>query len=179
MAAVIAMSSTRNCLLRRILNKPAAPSPVSAPKHKINNMSDTDQTGTQPEAQPAQAATPAQSVVPAAAEASPAAAPAAEPTPTVGAFGTTRGSGLARGKRPASTPASTGPAKSEYTPTSIEVVKTETSFVNPFAPAEAPAPAPVKVEEAPAKPVVEAAPTRHLATQPKPGPRPRSGFAVR
>src|SRR5687767_10377601 len=78
----------------------------------------------------------------------------AAPAASFPSFGTSRGSGLARGKR-ASTPATTSnttPAASgEYTPTAIQVITTEREYKNPFAPetpaepvqASAPAPAPV------------------------------------
>jgi hypothetical protein len=66
-------------------------------------------------------------------------------------FGSTRGSGLARGKRPTNSPASTATAASaEYTPTAIEVVTAPREYQNPFAPAEVPAAA-----AAPAARVVE------------------------
>ena len=75
-------------------------------------------------------------------------------------FGSTRGSGLARGKRPAAGPAvSTAAAPSNYTPTAIEVVNAPREYTNPFAPAEA-APAveaPVVVAAQPAR-IVETAP---------------------
>jgi len=96
-------------------------------------------------------------------------------------FGSTRGSGLLRGKRPTTSPASTTTAAStEYTPTAIEVVTAPREYQNPFAPAEtpaavtepvaavAPAPAapvpvaPVKEESAPvAETVSAAAPAQH------------------
>ncbi len=91
------------------------------------------------------------------------AAPAAAPTetavlPPTGAFGTSRGTGLARGKRPgppAAKPASTTPAG--YQPSSIEVIRPRSEYKNPFtgetsvgapavnepAPQAAPPPAPV------------------------------------
>src|SRR6187402_100719 len=78
-------------------------------------------------------------------------APAAE-FPT---FGTTRGSGLARGKRPSAGPAAaTAAAPSDYKPTAIEVVNAPREYTNPFAPAEPVAPAPVA---APVAPVVAVA----------------------
>ncbi len=52
-------------------------------------------------------------------------------------FGSTRGSGLARGKRPSNSPASTAataPA-SEYKPTAIAVLNAPREYQNPFAPA--------------------------------------------
>ena len=96
----------------------------------------------------------------------PATAASAE-TPA-GNFGSTRGSGLARGKRPSGAAAPTAnAAKSDYKLTAVEVITHEREYKNPFAsqePASAPAPEPVKVE-APAaaaapvpEPVVQAAP---------------------
>ena len=66
-------------------------------------------------------------------------APAAFPT-----FGSTRGSGLARGKRPATGPAASTAAATEYTPTAIEVVNAPREYQNPFAPAETPVAVPQK-----------------------------------
>src|SRR5882724_2833464 len=80
-------------------------------------------------------------------------------------FGSTRGSGLARGKgkRP-SAPAAATAASAAYTPTAIEVVTAPREYTNPFAPVETPAavtetvapvapapaaPAPVKAYSAP------------------------------
>lgn len=71
---------------------------------------------------------------PAEATATPPAPAAAFPT-----FGSTRGSGLARGKRPAAGPAASTTASTEYTPTAIEVVNAPREYQNPFAPAEEPA----------------------------------------
>jgi hypothetical protein len=100
----------------------------------------------------------------------PAEASATTPAPaaTFPTFGSTRGSGLARGKRPAVSPAATAAAPTGYTPTAIEVINAPREYQNPFAPAETPAappaesvaPAPVApapVAAAPA-PVVESAP---------------------
>src|SRR3954467_14038787 len=87
---------------------------------------------------------------PAEATATPSAPDAAFPS-----FGSTRGSGLARGKRPAAGPAASTAASTEYTPTAIEVVNAPREYQNPFAPAETPAaaaPAPAPVEQAPAIP---------------------------
>ena len=50
-------------------------------------------------------------------------------------FGSTRGSGLLRGKRPTISPATTTAASTEYTPTAIEVVTAPREYQNPFAPA--------------------------------------------
>lgn len=77
----------------------------------------------------------------------PAEATATTPAPDAAfpTFGSTRGSGLARGKRPATGPAASSAATTEYTPTAIEVVNAPREYQNPFAPAETPeaAPAPV------------------------------------
>lgn len=83
-------------------------------------------------------------------------APAAE-FPT---FGTTRGSGLARGKRPSAGPAAaTAAAPSDYKPTAIEVVNAPREYTNPFAPAEEAAPTPVEQPVvAPATPVLASSP---------------------
>jgi translation initiation factor IF-2 len=94
-------------------------------------------------------------------------APAAE-FPT---FGTTRGSGLARGKRAtaATAAASSTPAATDYKPTAIEVVSAPREYTNPFAPAEAPAaeaaPAPAPTAEPPA-PSGAAAPAAPVSEEP-------------
>lgn len=82
----------------------------------------------------------------------PAEATATTPAPDAAfpTFGTTRGSGLARGKRPAAGTTASTTASSDYTPTAIEVVNAPREYQNPFAPAEAPkaeAPAPTPVVE--------------------------------
>ncbi len=70
----------------------------------------------------------------------PAEATATTPAPAASSsFGTTRGSGLARGKRPSTGPAPTTAASTDYTPTAIEVVSVPREYQNPFAPAETPA----------------------------------------
>lgn len=84
----------------------------------------------------------------------PAEATATTPAPDAAfpTFGSTRGSGLARGKRPAAGPAASNTASTEYTPTAIEVVNAPREYQNPFAPAETPAasvPAPAPFEPAP------------------------------
>jgi hypothetical protein len=84
----------------------------------------------------------------------PAEATATTPAPDAAfpTFGSTRGSGLARGKRPAAGPAASTAASTEYTPTAIEVVNAPREYQNPFAPAETPvasAPAPKPFEPAP------------------------------
>jgi translation initiation factor IF-2 len=102
-------------------------------------------------------------------ESSGAAAEATATTPAPSAefptFGSTRGSGLARGKRPAAGPAaSAAAAPSNYTPTAIEVVNAPREYTNPFAPVEA---APAAETAAPAAPVVETAPA---VSAPAPAP---------
>ena len=71
----------------------------------------------------------------------PAEATATTPASSAAAtFGSTRGSGLARGKRPTNSPVTAAtPASTEYTPTAIEVVSAPREYQNPFAPAETPA----------------------------------------
>ena len=87
-------------------------------------------------------------------------APAARAETPAGSFGSTRGSGLARGRRPMSAAAPTAnPAKADYKPTAIEVITHEREYRNPFAsqePASAPATEPVKVETPAAPAAVEA-----------------------
>jgi hypothetical protein len=85
-------------------------------------------------------------------------ASAARAETPAGNFGSTRGSGLARGKRPsgAAAPAAS-PAKSDYKPTAVEIITPAREYKNPFAspePASAPASEPAKVE-APAATAVE------------------------
>lgn len=79
-------------------------------------------------------------------------------------FGTTRGSGLARGKRPAAGPAASTAATSDYTPTAIEVVNAPREYQNPFAPADSSAEASAKPETPkpfePAPIVITPAPVR-------------------
>src|SRR3954470_15756367 len=98
---------------------------------------------------------------PAEATATPSAPDAAFPS-----FGSTRGSGLARGKRPAAGPAASTAASTDYTPTAIEVVNAPREYQNPFAPAETPAaaaPAPAPVEQAP---VITTVPARREPAAP-------------
>jgi hypothetical protein len=77
-------------------------------------------------------------------------------------FGSTRGSGLARGKRSSNTPASATPAPTgEYKPTAIEVLNAPREYQNPFAPAPAPSEPSVVLSSPaviPAEPVQEVAP---------------------
>lgn len=81
-------------------------------------------------------------------------------------FGTTRGSGLARGKRPSTAAASAAStAPSDYKPTAIEVVNAPREYTNPFAPAtpepaEQPA-APAAIETPKSETSVPPAPVAH------------------
>ncbi len=84
----------------------------------------------------------------------------AAPAPVPASFGTSRGSGLARGKR-ASTPATTNnkasTAPGEYVPTAVQIITSQREYKNPFAPEPAPEPvaaAPVVENAQPAAAVV-------------------------
>jgi len=97
----------------------------------------------------------------------------------VASFGTSRGSGLARGKRPTSAPAATAaaPVSSSYKPTAIEIVTAPREYQNPFAPAtpepapEAQAPVETPAAPAPETPVAAApAPVAPVAPAAKPAP---------
>jgi hypothetical protein len=96
-------------------------------------------------------------------------APAASAETPAGSFGSTRGSGLVRGKRPSGAAApATSPVKTDYKPTALEVITPQREYKNPFAsqePASAPAAEPAKVE-IPEAPVA--------AVQPKPDSEPRA-----
>jgi len=112
----------------------------------------------------------------------PAEATATNPAPDAAfpTFGSTRGSGLARGKgKRISAPAAAPTATTAYTPTAIEVVHAPREYTNPFAPVESPASAtatqpvvavaPAPVAPAPVAPVkaystpVEQAPAEDVA----------------
>ena len=88
-------------------------------------------------------------------------APAASAETPAGNFGSTRGSGLARGKRQSSAAAPTAnTAKSDYKPIALEVITPASEYRNPFAspePENPPAAEPAKVEApaAPAAAIVE------------------------
>jgi len=76
-------------------------------------------------------------------------------------FGASRGSGLARGKRPSAPAPATSKdaAPSSYQPTAIQVVNHQREYINPFAPVPAPAPVvetPVVAEQPVASVVVSA-----------------------
>ncbi|HEY5079143.1 MAG TPA: hypothetical protein VII43_04825 [Opitutaceae bacterium] len=101
-------------------------------------------------------------------------APVAGAVTPAGNFGSTRGSGLARGKRQtsASAPAAS-PVKTDYKPTALEIITPQREYTNPFAsqqPAAPPAEAPVeaKAPEAPAavsEPEQAAAPEAPVAEE--------------
>jgi hypothetical protein len=97
-------------------------------------------------------------------------------------FGNTRGSGLARGKRPVSPPpqaASAAPA-AEYKPTAVSILTAPTEYKNPFAPpappappaevpaaeASVPAPTPLPVAEVSAPPAAPAEEAPPAASEP-------------
>lgn len=83
--------------------------------------------------------------------ATPSVATTGTPLPTGTFGGNNRGSGLARGKRPAQSAApSAASSASNYQPTAIEMITHEREYKNPFAPVEAaPAPAETKPVESP------------------------------
>jgi uncharacterized membrane protein YgcG len=97
----------------------------------------------------------------------PAEAPATNPAPDAAfpTFGTTRGSGLARGKRPSTSPAAaTASTPSDYKPTAIEVVHAPREYTNPFAPVN---PEPAVSVESPA-PVPQPTPVARVTETPPP-----------
>lgn len=97
------------------------------------------------------------------------AAPAAGATQPFGTFGSSRGSGLARGKRPAaSAAAATNAAPAGYQPSSIEVITPKSEYKNPFT-GETSVAAPVVNEPAPA-PAVAPAPVAPAPAAPAPAP---------
>lgn len=88
------------------------------------------------------------------------------------AFGSSRGSGLARGKRnsPAA-PAASTPASTSYAPTVIEMINPKSEYQNPFAPVEQPAPvAAAPVEEVKPAAVAPVAPAPVAPVKPAPAP---------
>lgn len=127
-------------------------------------MSDTATSGdTVPVAPAATASATPAPAQPAASEQAAAATPAST-------FGTSRGSGLARGKRATHTATSAGDTKSgEYQPTAIQVVTTAREYKNPFAPDEPATPEPETAQEpAPAVPTPAPAPTEPAPAQTEP-----------
>ena len=105
--------------------------------------------------------------------AAPQAAPASSPAPAFGSFGSTRGSGLARGKRPASSaPASSPATPAGYKPSSLEVITPKSEYRNPFT-GETSVGAPPSAEPvAPAPAPAAAAPAPVAAPAPAPSPAP-------
>ena len=90
------------------------------------------------------------------------------PAAALPAFGSTRGSGLARGKRPATGPVSSASATAtEYTPTAIEVVSAPREYQNPFAPVN---PEPAARVEMPAAVIPEPAVAPAPVTPARPEP---------
>lgn len=106
----------------------------------------------------------------------PADATATTPAPAAAfpTFGTTRGSGLARGKRPSTAAASSASAApSDYKPTAIEVVNAPREYTNPFAPAGEPAAEPAPAAPAPVAetlPVIETVAAKPVVSAPAPAP---------
>ena len=101
-------------------------------------------------------------------------------TPAPGApvsFGSSRGSGLSRGKRPApSGPSKASAPASDYKPTAIEVVQAPREYQNPFAP---PSPEPVEGAETPVAASPEApAPAANIEAAPVATPAPREMFPL-
>jgi len=79
-------------------------------------------------------------------------------------FGSTRGSGLARGKgKRSSAPAAATAASSAYTPTAIEVINAPREYTNPFAPVETPAAEPVTETVAAPAAVAPVAPVKQYS----------------
>lgn len=109
---------------------------------------------------------------------------ASTPTPAFGVFTETRGSGLARGKRPSQSAAPAAVANTgEYKPTALEVITPEREYKNPFSgetstprAEETPAPAVAPVTETPAVSDVTSAPTP-VAERPTWKPQPRESSA--
>jgi translation initiation factor IF-2 len=95
-------------------------------------------------------------------------APAAGAETPAGNFGSTRGSGLARGKRQSSASApAASTVKTDYKPTALEVITPQREYKNPFAspePAGEPSEAPVEVK-APEAPAAVAEPVQAAAPQ--------------
>ncbi len=110
---------------------------MSVQTKKTHHMSDPATSG-EPSGAPAATAGPA----------SPAASPGN--SAPIGSFGTAKGSGLLRGKRPTPPAASAAnaPAASGYQPSTIEVIRPQSEYKNPFT-GETSVPAPVVNEPAP------------------------------
>ena len=122
---------------------------------------------------------------------------AAAAAPTPGAFGSTRGSGLLRGKRPtAQAAASASPKPGDYQPTAVEVITAQREYKNPFGGAVSTPPtasseeevdtAPPAVPQEPRQPekvarpevsIAASAPPAEPAARAEPAPRPETGAA--
>ena len=153
MHASSAVPALRVCPTKPVALPPTQDERLST---KQQHMSDQDQSG---------ASAPAPAPAPAASGAAPAA------TQPFGTFGTTRGSGLNRGKRvtPPAAPAAGSAASSGFKPSALEVINSKSEYVNPFT-GETTASAPVVNEPAPpaaAAPARVAAPRRSV-TRPHP-----------
>ena len=175
-----ATSRAASLTLRILVEPSTAPSdanPANRPrlcagspqKQTHKDMSDNEKSGA-PTPAPADLSAPASGPADSAA---PQAAPASSPAPAFGSFGSTRGSGLARGKRPASSAPANAPATpAGYKPSSLEVITPKSEYRNPFTgetSVGAPPPAePVATAPAP----VAAAPAPVAAPAPAPSPAP-------
>ena len=95
-------------------------------------------------------------------------APAASAETPAASFGSTRGSGLARGRRPSGAQApSANPVASDYKPTSVEIITAQREYKNPFAspePENVPAAEPVQQQA----PVAAPAPVAPVAARVEP-----------
>lgn len=150
-------SSRIPCAPYALINNRPLPSSVSARKQQQQHMSDQTTSG-EPTPAPAENAS----------TTTPAASPAA-----FGSFGGNRGSGLARGKRPAALAAkptaSSASTGSAYKPTSVEVITPVREYQNPFASGTPMNP----IIEPPAQPVESpAAPVQAVAEVAAPAPVP-------
>ena len=138
MHASSAVPALRVCPTKPVALPPTQDERLST---KQQHMSDQDQSG---------ASAPAPAPAPAASGAAPAA------TQPFGTFGSTRGSGLNRGKRvtPPAAPTAGAAASSGFKPSALEVITSKSEYVNPFT-GETTASAPVVNEPAPqAAPVI-------------------------
>ncbi len=153
MHASSAVPALRVCATKPVALPPTQDERLST---KQQHMSDQDQSG---------ASAPAPAPAPAASGAAPAA------TQPFGTFGTTRGSGLNRGKRvtPPAAPAAGSAASSGFKPSALEVITSKSEYVNPFT-GETTVSAPVVNEPAPqAAPVINPpAPAPVVAVAPAP-----------
>src|SRR5215217_5401490 len=123
-------------------------------------MSDTEKSG-----EPTQAAdSAAPGSPPAEKSAAPSGSAATQPAPSFGVFSPQRGSGLARGKRPAaaSAPSAPAPTPTGYKPTALEVITPQSEYKNPFT-GETSVSAPVTSE-----PIADVSPANEPVTQAAP-----------